>query len=100
MNEETVYSQQFIQSLMENMAWGLIQLATDDEGNQQIMTRKADDLMYLRIINSKREVVFQVSGENIDALGSQMVLACLHKISIEKLRQLHKTPLRRPLQAV
>jgi len=100
MSEETVYCTTFMQSVIENLAWGLIHLATDDYGNKQILTREANDLMHLRVVNSNNQIVFQVSGKDFDALGCEMVLACLHKISIEKLKQLHKTPLRRALQVV
>lgn len=100
MSDEQNNCPEFFQSVLENMAWGLIRLATDDDGNKHLMTRDANGLKHLRILNSAKEIEFQVSAESIDGLGWEMVLACLHKISIEKLKKLHKTPLRRTLQAV
>jgi hypothetical protein len=39
-------------------------------------------------------VAVQVSGKNLDEVGSQLVLASLKKISIQKLSALHKTSLK------
>jgi hypothetical protein len=40
-------------------------------------------------------VLFQVVGKDPDEVGVQLVLACLHRISIDDLRALHKQALKR-----
>jgi len=89
---------QFMKSVMQGMSMHLVELATGDEGPKQFQTRRSGDLGHLRIKNDQGEVLFQVSGNDTGALAWQVVLACLHKISIDELKILHKRPLRRVLE--
>jgi hypothetical protein len=89
---------QLIRAIMQGMSLHLMELATGDEGPKEFLTRRSGDLGHIRIKNGQGEVLFQVSGENTGALAWQVVLACLHKISIDELKMMHKRPLRRALQ--
>ena len=96
MSQETF--NQLMKSVMQGMSLHLMELATGDEGPKEVMTRRSGELGHIRIKNAQGEVLFQVSGKDAGALAWQLVLACLHKISIAELKELHKQPLRRPLQ--
>ena len=96
MSQETF--NQLMRSVMQGMSLHLMELATGDEGPKEFLTRRSGDLGHIRIKNGQGEVLFQVSGKDTGALAWQVVLACLHKISIDELKALHKRPLRRALQ--
>jgi hypothetical protein len=89
---------QLLVAIMEGMSFHLMELATGDDGPKQFQTRNSGDLKHLRIKNEQGDILFQVSGEDNGALAWQVVLSCLHKISIDQLKTLHKRPLRRALQ--
>jgi len=84
-------------NIMQGMSLHLVELATGDAGPKEVQTRKSGDLGHIRIKNEKGEVLFQVSGKDTGALAWQLVLACLHKISIDELKVMHQRPLRRAL---
>jgi hypothetical protein len=96
MSQET--SEKFVRAIMQGMSLHLMELATGEKGSKEFLTRQSGDLGHIRVINGKGEVLFQVSGKDTGALAWQMVLACLHKISTDQLKNLHKRPLRRALQ--
>jgi hypothetical protein len=95
MSQETF--NQLMGAVMQSMSLHLVELATGDHGPKEVMTRRSGDLGHIRIQNGKGEVLFQVSGKDTGALAWQLVLACLHKISIDELKTMHKRPLRRAL---
>lgn len=89
---------ELMKSVMQGMSLHLMELATGDKGPVRFQTRCSGDLAHLRVVNSQGEVLLQVSGKDTGAVAWQVVLACLHKISIEELKTLHKRPLRQPLE--
>ena len=89
---------QLMRAVMQGMSLDLMKLATGDEGPKEFLTRRSGDLGHIRIKNGQGEVLFQISGADTGALAWQLVLACLHKISIDELKKLHQRPLRRALQ--
>jgi hypothetical protein len=89
---------QLMGAIMQGMSLHLVELATGDKGPKEVQTRRSGELGHLRIKNDKGEVLFQVSGKDTGALAWQLVLTCLHKISIDELKIMHKRPLRRALQ--
>ena len=89
---------QLMRSVMQGMSLHLMEIATGEEGPKEFLTRRSGDLGHIRIKNERGEVLFQVSGKDTGALAWQLVLTCLHKISIDELKALHKRPLRRALQ--
>jgi hypothetical protein len=97
MNGEEEFGQ-FMGAVVQGMALHLMELATGDEGSKGFLTRNSGDLRHLRVRDSQGTVLFQVSGKDTGELAWQLVLACLHKISIDQLKVLHKRPLKRPLE--
>jgi len=98
MSQEEMFAK-LMGTVMQQMALQLLELSTDDDGPKHFLTRDTGDLMHLRVKSDQGAVLYQVSGEDTDALAWQLLLACLHNISIEKLKALHKRPLKRALQA-
>jgi len=88
---------QLMRSVMQGMSLHLVELATGYEGPKEFQTRRSGELGHIRIRNDQGEVLFQVSGKDTGELAWQLVLACLHKISIDELKAIHKRPLRRAL---
>lgn len=88
---------ELMKAVMQGMSWQLVELATGDEGPKDVQTRQSGDLGHLRIRDGQGKVLFQVSGKNSGELAWQLVLACLHNITIDQLKALHKRPLKRAL---
>jgi hypothetical protein len=89
---------ELMRMVMQGMSLHLMELATGDDGPKEFLTRRSGDLGHIRVQNGKGEVLFQISGKNTGELAWQLVLACLHKMSIDQLKVLHKRPLNRALQ--
>ena len=96
MSQETF--EQLMRAVMQGTALHLLELATDDSGPKGFQTCRSGDLVHLRVKNNKDEVCLQVAGKDACDLAGQLLLACLHNISIERLGALHKSPLKRALQ--
>jgi hypothetical protein len=88
---------EFMGSVMQGVALHLMAIATGDEGPKAIESRVSGELKHLRVKDSQGTVRFQVSGKNTGELAWQLVLASLHKISIDQLKAFHKVPLKRTL---
>lgn len=91
---------EFARALFEGMAMQLLAIGTDDFGDKDFQGCKMGDLLHLQVADSTGEVCLQVVGGDSDEISEQLVLACLHNISIEHLGALHLHPLKRPLQAL
>ena len=87
--------EEFMGSVMREVAFYLIELGTDDPGEKQLQTCQSGDLLHLRLKDSQGKVCLQVAAEEPEEMAWQVLLAALHNISIEKLNALHKRPLRR-----
>lgn len=90
--------EQLMRTVEQQMALHLLELATGDESPKKCLTRDSGGLRHLRITDGKGTVLLQVSGKDTGGLAFQYVLACLHKMSIEQLKALHKRPLKRALE--
>lgn len=97
MNGEEIFAQ-FMGAVTQGMALNLMELATGDEGSKEFLTQDSGELRHLRVRDSQGTVLFQVAGKDTGELAWQLVLACLHKMSIDELKVLHKRPLKRPLE--
>jgi hypothetical protein len=87
-------------STLENVGCYLLNLAIGEGAQSRMQTCQSQGLLHLRIKDDQGEVAVQVSGKNLDELASQLVLASLKKVPIEKLRALHKKSLKKPVQLV
>jgi hypothetical protein len=83
----------------EAMAGHILALGTDDFEDKDFAGEKiGEHLMHLLVFNLKGEQCLQVFGGDSLELAQQLVLACLHNLSIEHLGALHLKPLSSPLQ--
>ncbi len=64
----------------------------DEEMNFEIST--CGKLMRAKMRNATGDVVMCAIGDSYDDLGEQFALGCLKHVSFDRLRALHKTPLR------
>ncbi|MBJ6726676.1 hypothetical protein [Geomesophilobacter sediminis] len=85
-------------ALLESIALSLLSLGMDDHREKGFEMCRMGDLTHVRVTDAEGEVAFQVCGKTVDELGDQLMLACLHNLSIEHLGALHLKPLNRPLR--
>jgi hypothetical protein len=96
MNEE--YFQQLMTAVLEEMALNLLAVGMDDWDEKSFEACRSGEMLHLRVKNCDGEVALKVVGRDVDELGEQLVLACLHNLSAEQLGALHARPLNRGLQ--
>jgi hypothetical protein len=92
------FAERVWESTMENVGLYLLGLSIGDGCENSIQTCHSQDLLHLRIKDTSGEVAVQVCGKDLDEVASQVVLGCLQRISIQQLRDLHKKPLKKPLE--
>jgi len=95
MNQE--FAETFLASVLENIGGYLLELGMKEGGAIQFESSCSGGLLNFSVKDEKGAVIVQVAGEDADEVGAQLALACLHKISIDQLRALHKQPIRKPL---
>lgn len=88
-----------MEEFFEAMAGHIMALGTDDFEEKDFCGMVVGDLMRLQVLNLKGEECLQVVGRDSTDLAEQLVLACLHNISVEHLGALHLKPLNSPLNA-
>jgi len=81
-------------SLYQCMAFALMKVGVG--GDEEIMLEASSrgETMRVRTKTPSGEVGISAVGESYDELGEQFALACLHHLSIERLRAFHETPLK------
>ena len=82
-------------ALFQCMVFGLIEAGTGGE-DAVIDASGRGETIRIRVRKASGDVAMSVIGEGYDEVGAQLVLACLQKISINHLRELHLEPLRTP----
>ena len=84
-----------ISELYESAALYLLALAlgNNDERDFSVMLLGQD--VHLKVLDATGAAAISVVGKDYNELGEQLVLACLHKISVEQLGLLHLTPLQK-----
>lgn len=82
------------EALFQCMTFALMQagVGSDEEMNFEVST--CGELIRVRMHNSAGDVVMSAIGKSYDEVGEQFALGCLKNISFDRLRALHKTPLR------
>lgn len=88
----------FMRELFERMSSQLLAIGTGDFCDKDFAVCKNGDFLHLRLLNDKGEECLYVIGKDSYDIAEQLVLACLHNISIERLGALHLRPLKRALQ--
>ncbi|HJV34287.1 hypothetical protein [Geomonas sp.] len=96
MSEDEI--QQLMTAILEEVALNLLAVGMDNWEEKSFEACRSGELLHLRVRNSDGEVALKVVGRDVDELGEQLVLACLHNINAEQLGALHARPLNRGLQ--
>lgn len=81
--------------LFQGMTFALIRLLAEGDADPGLDVAIRGNALRLRVRKSTGEVLMTVYGEAYDEAGDQLVLACLQRLGVERLRKLHKTPLRK-----
>jgi len=92
------FAEAYWTSVVENVGGYLLELGLQDDGAVSFASCFSGGLIHFRVIDSKGAVAMQVCGKDPDEVGAQVALACLHRISIDRLRALHKQTVRKPLE--
>lgn len=82
-----------ISELYESAALYLLALALGNNHERDFAVRLLGQEVHLKVLDATGAAVIHVVGKDYKELGEQLVLACLHKISVEQLGVLHLTPL-------
>jgi len=80
-------------SLFQCMSFALMQAAVGGEDELLLEASSRGETLRVRTKTSSGEVAITAVGKGYDELGEQFALACLHHLSIERLRAFHQTPL-------
>ncbi|GFO68095.1 hypothetical protein GMLC_16740 [Geomonas limicola] len=83
----------------EAMALQLVQIATDNFEEKDILLHKQGDLAHLEFRAMDGEVLLKVVGRDSKEVAAQLLLACFHNLSIEHLGAIHLRPLNNSLQS-
>ena len=75
--------------LYENIALFFVSLTIDLNEEKTFEAVKLGGDVHLKVKDSAGEVLLKVVGRDYNELGDQLVLACLHKTSLEDLGILH-----------
>ena len=85
-------------AVFEGMASFLLSVGMDDFGEKDFAGLYNGSLLTLQVKDMKGELGLQVVGKDSVELAEELVLACLHNISIEHLGALHLRQLNKGLQ--
>ena len=81
-------------ALYQCITHALMQAGVEDHGEMRLDASICGGLIRLKVLDSSGAVAMSVIGSSYEELGRKFVLACLNKVSAERLRELHQTPLR------
>ncbi|QWV97197.1 hypothetical protein KP005_17925 [Geomonas nitrogeniifigens] len=84
-----------LESLYQAMTFALIDLVAGNEQERCVDVGTRGDAARIRVLESTGEVMMTVYGTGSSEVGEQLVLSCLKKISVQRLGELHKAPLKK-----
>jgi len=82
------------EALYQCMTFALMHAGAEVDEDMNFEVSTCGGLIRAKMHNSSGDVVMTAIGNSYDDLGEQFALGCLKKISFDRLRALHKTPLR------
>lgn len=82
-----------INQLYESIALMLMSLTIDLDEEKTFEAVMLGDDVHMKVRLDSGEVPLDVVGRDYNELGDQLVLACLHKVSIDRLGALHHRPM-------
>lgn len=80
--------------LFQCMTFALMHAGVENDEEMNFEVSTCGGLMRVKLRNSTGDVVMCAIGDSYDDLGEQFALGCLKMVSFDRLRALHKTPLR------
>jgi len=81
--------------LYQTMTFALLKIVAENEDERSVNVSTRGNALRLRVVGSTGDVMMTVYGEGYDEAGEQLMLACLQRISVQRLRELHNTPLKK-----
>ncbi|WP_129124922.1 hypothetical protein [Geomonas oryzae] len=84
-----------LEPLYQTMTFALLELAVGNEEDRSVDVGTRSGATRIRIVESTGEVTMTVYGTGYYELAEQLVLSCLRRISVQRLNELHKTPLKK-----
>jgi len=82
-----------VSQVFESVAVSFLALALGDDGEKTFEAVQLGEHAHLKVRNSTGEILLKVVGKDYNELGEQLVLACLHKVTVAHLATLHLRPL-------
>lgn len=84
-----------LESLYQAMTFALLDVAAGNEQERLVDVGTRGGAARVRVLESTGEVMMTVYGTGYYEVGEQLVLSCLKRISVQRLSELHKTPLKK-----
>ncbi len=82
------------EALFQCMTFALMHAGAEDGEELNIEVSACSEFIRVRMHDSSGAVVMSAVGKSYEEVGEQFALGCLKKISFDRLRALHHTPLR------
>ena len=80
-------------TLFQCMTFALLEFVFEEEINVHVSFR--GKWLRIQIYNAEEEILMTVYGEAYQEAAQQLVLACLQRMGVPRLRELHKVPLKK-----
>ncbi|WP_136515123.1 hypothetical protein [Geomonas edaphica] len=84
-----------LQSLYQAMTFALLDVAAGNEHERRVDVGTRGNAARIRILQPTGDVMMTVYGTGVCEVGEQLVLSCLKRVSVQRLNELHKTPLKK-----
>lgn len=84
-----------LEQLHQAMTFALLDVAAGNQQERRVDVGTRPGAARIRVLESTDEVMMTVYGAGYCELGEQFVLSCLKRISVQRLKELHNTPLRK-----
>lgn len=81
------------EALFQCMTFALMHAGAEDGEELSFQISTCGDLIRAKMLNPSGDVLMTAIGNSYDDLGEQFALGCLKRISFDRLRALHQTPL-------
>ncbi|TSK04664.1 MAG: hypothetical protein FPO08_20380 [Geobacter sp.] len=84
-----------LEPLYQAMTFALLDVTAGNEDERSVDVGTRGGAARIRIVGSTGDVMMTVYGKGCYEVGEQLVLSCLKKLSVQRLNELHKTPLKK-----
>lgn len=84
-----------LEPLYQAMTFALLDMMAGNEQERFVDVGLRGDAVRIRVLEATGEVMMTVYGTGHHEVGEQFVLSCLKRITVQRLGELHKTPLKK-----